>query len=94
MLADHEWLAYHERHSIQGLVVFYSSPKNKTNDFDYLLCVRKKIRDIVAIGKIQSQNILPQNEAWTKYTTSLGASSEVEWRQQAEKVLENSQKTY
>ena len=61
MHADSDWLAYHKQHSANSIVVFYGSPKKKTHGFEFLFCVRRQIRDVVAVGKIQKQTVIPQN---------------------------------
>lgn len=94
MLARSDWLAYHQQHSANKLVVFYGSPKKETHGYDVLFCVRPKPREIFAVGKIQKQNVISPNEAWTKYGSALGAQSEKEWRQQADSVLKNSLEKY
>jgi hypothetical protein len=98
MLADDDWLAFHEQHSIGKLAIFYASPHKRTqrNHLDPLFCVRSGTppRSIIAAGRIQAQVVLEQDAAWTKYGAALGASTEAEWRKQASAVLENSHRTY
>lgn len=98
MLANPDWLAFHERHSISKLAIFYASPHKltKREHLDPLFCVHpgKLPRNIVAVGRIQAQIILDQNVAWGNYGPALGASTETEWRKQASAVLGNSRKTY
>jgi hypothetical protein len=94
MLADSDWLAFHQKHSAGKLVVFYGSPKRKNHGFDFLFCVSRSPRRIIAVGKIQKQNIVQGNEIWAKYLNALGAQTEREWRQQADSVLTNSQNKY
>jgi hypothetical protein len=98
MLADPDWLAFHEQNSVGKLAVFYASPHKRTEQ-DHLaplFCVHpgKLPRDIVAVGRIQAQVVLDQDDAWGRYGASLGAQTEAEWREQAAAVLENSRKTY
>lgn len=93
MLADSNWLAFHQKYSAGKLVVFYGSPK-KENHSDFLFCVSRNPRRIVAVGKIQKQNIFQGNEIWGKYSSALGAQTEGEWRQQANSVLTNGQNKY
>ena len=90
MMADLGWLRYNQTHTIRNPVVFYGSPKRKTNNYDFLFCVHGHPLAIWAIGKIADQIEIHQNDAWAKYTTSLGANTELEWREQAAKVLNNS----
>lgn len=98
MLADPTWFAYHERHSIGGLAIFYASPHKWTDrdQLDPLFCVRpgKVPRSIVGVGRIQGQPIIDQDAAWARYGRALGADTEAEWRSQAASVLTNSRKTY
>jgi 5-methylcytosine-specific restriction endonuclease McrA len=98
MLADPDWFAYHARHSVGKVAVFYASPHKRTDreHLDPLFCVHlgKKPRSIVGVGRIQAQPILDQDAAWVKYGTALGADTEAEWRVQASSVLSNSRKTY
>jgi Domain of unknown function (DUF3883) len=98
MLANPDWLAFHERHSIGKLAIFYASPHKRTKreHLDPLFCVHpgKQPRNIIAVGRIQAQVILDQNAAWGNYGPALGASTETEWRKQASAVLENSRNTY
>lgn len=98
MLADPDWLAYHEQNSIGGVAIFYASPHKRTdlNQHAPLFFVRpgKKPRSIVGVGRVKAQRILSQDAAWGEYGKALGADSESEWRRQASKVLANSRKTY
>src|SRR5689334_1116527 len=98
MLADPDWLAFHERYSIGKLAVFYASPHKRTKreHLDPLFCVPcgKPPRNIVAVGRIQAQILLDQDAAWERYGAALGANTEAEWRQQASKVIEKSRKKY
>jgi hypothetical protein len=98
MLSDPRWFAYHERHSVGELAIFYASPHKRTNrkPRDPLFCVLpgKKPRSIAGVGRIQAQRTLDQDMAWAEYGTALGADTELDWRLQASAVLDNSRKTY
>jgi hypothetical protein len=98
MLADPEWLAFHQRHSLGRLVIFYASPHKRIKQGSGvpLFCVRpgNLPRSIMAFGLVRAQVRLPQDEAWPRYRTALGARSEPEWRKQAESVLANSRRKY
>jgi predicted HNH restriction endonuclease len=59
-----------------------------------LFCVSSKPRKIIAVGQIQNQNTIQQNDTWAKYGNTLGAHTEEEWRQQAGSVLQNSLANY
>ena len=94
MLADSDWLAYHQRHSAGKIVIFYGSPDRKTSGYAVLFCVQHLTRKLIAVGKIQKQVLVHQDKAWAEYSSALGANTEIEWRQQAASVLENSQNNY
>jgi HNH endonuclease len=94
MKADSEWLRYHQVHSIGKPVVFYGSPKRKTNNYDFLFCVQGRPLSIWAVGRIANQVELDQNAAWPRYASALGAPTEIDWKVQATKVFENSDLSY
>lgn len=96
MLANPNWIAYHRRHSIGKVVGFYASRHKQTYGYDHLICIHPGAipRKICAVGRISSQKLLHQDDAWAKYGTTLGAIDERGWRNQAKSVLGNSSETY
>lgn len=98
MLAHPGWMSYHLRNSVGGLAIF-SASRNKQTTREYLdplFCVRPGHlpRSIVGVGFIQAQRLIDQDQAWDRYGPALGAGTELEWRSQASRVLDNSRKNY
>ncbi|MGD0036676.1 MAG: HNH endonuclease [Bacteroidota bacterium] len=94
MHANIDWIHYHQKHSIGKRVVFYVSLKRKSYGHNYLFCILGKPRSIYAYGTIVNQEEIHQKDAWAKYSTALGANTEIEWVEQASKVLEYSERKY